>query len=267
MIPKPPAEIESKELAMACRRRNMNSMKALLGSAALGAGLAVFTCAIQAPAFAADPWAEAPTAQRPAPGTPDLNGGWIMSRPPHALKTTAGKDPPLLPAARGEYQKRQAALKADPATDPIAGCLMHGVPRILYAPYPVLIAQEKDRVNFVHEVNHTFRVVSLTRKPADPNAEDPAWMGYSTGRWSGKTLVIDTVGFNDKTWLDYSGLPHGPKLKVEERYTLANANTIIGEIKITDPDFYSNSWSTPFTLKRIPNYQPKEMVCVHDHKM
>jgi hypothetical protein len=219
-------------------------------------------------ASAADPWAELPTAQRPAAGTPDLNGGWMMQKPPKALKTTDGKDPPLLPAARAEYAKRQAALKADPNSDPIKSCWMHGLPRLLYAPYPVLIAQEKDRVNFVHEVNHTFRVVTLTRPlPKSPDDEDPTWLGYSSGRWQGKSLVIDTVGFNDKTWLDYSGLPHGKKLKVEERYTLKDANTLTGVVTITDPETYSAPWSTAFTLVRIPNYQPKEMVCVHDRKM
>jgi hypothetical protein len=245
------------------------TMKAMLTPTALRALLPALGCALLlgGAAAAADPWAELPAAQRPAAGTPDLNGGWMMQKPPKALKTVDGKDPPLLPAAKAEYARRQAALKTDPNTDPARNCWMHGVPRLLYAPYPVLIAQEKDRVNFVHEVNHTFRVVSLTRALPKPGEEDPAWMGYSSGRWQGKTLVVDTIGFNDKTWLDYSRLPHGKTLKVEERYTLKDSNTLVGTVTITDPETYSAPWNTAFTLVRIPNYQPKEMVCVHDHKM
>ena len=240
----------------------MNPMLKTLAPAAVACALLCGASALAA----TDPWAELPPAQRPAAGAPDLNGGWIMDSPPKALKTVDGKAPPLLPAAQAEYARRQAALKTDPGSDPVSKCLMHGVPRVLYAAYPVLIAQEKDRVNFVHEVNHTFRVVSFTRKLPGPADEDPAWMGYSVGRWDGKTLVVDTVGFNDKTWLDYSGLPHSDKLKVEERYALKGADTIAGTVTITDPETYARPWTTAFTLKRIPNYQPKEMVCVEDHK-
>jgi hypothetical protein len=240
----------------------MNPMLKTLAPAALAGALLCGASALAA----TNPGADLPPAQRPAAGTPDLNGGWIMASPPKALKTVDGKAPPLLPAARTEYARRQAALKTDPGSDPAAKCEMHGVPRILYAAYPVLIAQEKDRVNFVHEVNHTFRVISLTRKPPNPGDEDPAWMGYSTGRWEGKTLVVDTVGFNDRTWLDYSGLPHGGRLKVQERYALKGPDVIAGTVTITDPDTYARPWTTAFTLKRIANYQPTEMVCVHDHK-
>jgi hypothetical protein len=217
---------------------------------------------------AADPWDGVPVAQRPLAGTPNIGGMWAMPRPITRLKTLDGGDPPLLPAARAAYDKTAAALKADPNTDPLSKCWMHGVPRLIYAPYPVLISQEKDRINFVHEVNHTFRVISLTRSlPKLDGDLDPAWLGYSAGRWEGKTLVIDTIGFNDKTWLDYSGLPHSDKLTVQERYRLKDADTIEGQVTITDPQTFSRPWTTGFTLVRKPNYELKESVCVRDHKM
>jgi len=217
---------------------------------------------------ASDPWAGVPQAERPTAGTPDLSGVWAMPAPIHALKTTDGKAPPLLPAAKAEYQKRQAALKADPKSDPDSNCWMQGVPRLVYAPYPVLIAQEKDRVNLVYEANHTFRIVSLRHQlPKEGPDLDPLWLGYSAGHWDGKTLVIDTVGLNDKTWLDYSGLPHGEKLKVQERYTLKGPDRIEGVVTITDPDTYSRPWSTAFTLVKKPGYELKESVCVRDHRM
>jgi hypothetical protein len=220
-------------------------------------------------AFAAsDPWDGVPAAERPAPGTPNLSGVWAMPSPIHALKTSDGKDPPLLPAAKAEYEKRQAALKADPKSDPSANCWMQGVPRLIYAPYPMLIAQEKDRVNLVYETNHTFRVVSLKRAlPKEGPDLDPLWLGYSAGHWQGKTLVVDTVGLNDKTWLDYSGLPHGEKLRVQERYTLNGPDKIDGVVTITDPDTFSHPWSTAFTLVKKPGYELKENVCVRDHRM
>ena len=221
-----------------------------------------------AAAAAPDPWAGVPAAERPAPGTPNLSGIWAMPAPIRALKTTDGKAPPLLPAARAEYARRQAALKADPKTDPSSNCWMQGVPRLIYAPYPMLIAQEKTRVNLVYETNHTFRIIELGKAlPKEGPDLDPLWLGYSAGHWEGKTLVIDTIGFNDKTWLDYAGMPHGEKLKVQERYTLEGPGEIGGVVTITDPDTFSRPWSTAFTLKRKPGYELKESVCVRDHRM
>jgi hypothetical protein len=231
--------------------------------------IALAASALAGAAFAAaDPWEGVPVAERPAAGTPNLSGVWAMPSPVRALKTADGKDPPLLPAARAEYAKRQAALKADPKSDPVSNCWMQGVPRLVYAPYPVLIAQEKDRVNLVYETNHTFRIVSLRKAlPKESLDLDPQWLGYSAGHWEGKTLVVDTVGFNDKTWLDYSGLPHGEKLKVQERYTLKGPDRIEGVVTITDPDTFSRPWSTAFTLVRKPGYELKENVCTRDHRM
>jgi hypothetical protein len=239
-------------------------MKPVVKTGLAALGFAAILCGGSL-AAAPDPWAGVPQAVRPLPGTPDIGGVWQMPRRITALKTVDGKDPPLLPAAKAEYVRRQAALKADPHTDPVSNCWMQGVPRLLYAPYPVLIAQEHDRINFVHEVNHTFRVISLKRPlPADP---DPDWLGYSAGRWEGQALVIDTVGFNDKTWLDYSGLPHSDKLRVRERYTLKSPNLIEGTVTLTDPETFSAPWTTAFTLARKPGYELKESVCIRDHAM
>src|SRR5262249_16212231 len=148
--------------------------------------------------------------------------------------TADGKEPPLNAAGKAEYDRRRAAVQAgDHRIDPIDACLMHGTPRLLYAPYPFLILQTTRSVNFVHEVNHTFRIIYWDKEP--PEDPDADYLGYSIARFEGRTLVIDTIGQNDKTWLDYSGLPHGEQLKVEERYTLTDPNTIKGSITLTDP--------------------------------
>lgn len=204
--------------------------------------------------------------EQPLQGMPKLTGKWAMPSPIKHLLTTQGKDPPLNATGRAEYASRQAALKAgDSKIDPIASCLMHGTPRLLYAPYPFLILETARSVNFVHEANHTFRIIYWDKTP--PEEPDPTYLGSSIARFEGKTLVIDTIGFNDKTWLDYSGLPHGEKLKVEERYALADPNTIEGRVIITDPDYYTSSWSSNFTLKKQPGMELKESVCTDTHRM
>jgi hypothetical protein len=209
---------------------------------------------------------DAPLFEQPAPGTPNLTGKWAMPKPITHLLTSEGKEPPLNAAGKAEYARRQAALKAgDRKVDPISDCLMHGTPRLLYSPYPFLILQTTRSVDFVHEANHTVRIIYWDKEL--PDDSDPDYLGYSIARFEGPTLVIDTIGLNDKTWLDYSGLPHGEKLKVEERYTLSGHDTIKGSVKITDPDFYTTPWSTSFTLNRQPGMNLKENVCTDTHKM
>jgi hypothetical protein len=216
--------------------------------------------------FGAPSAADSAVFEEPHPGTPNLTGKWAMPRPITHLLTGDGKEPPLSAAGKAEYVRRQAALKAgDRKIDPISDCIMHGTPRLLYAPYPFLILQTTRSVNFVHEANHTFRIIYWDKAlPEDP---DPDYLGYSIARFEGSTLVIDTIGLNDKTWLDYSGLPHGEKLKVQERYTLTAADTIQGSVRITDPDYYRESWSSKFVLKRQPGMDLKESVCTDTHRM
>ena len=229
---------------------------------ALAAGAGLLVSGVVA---AAEP-AHAPVFEQPAAGTPNLTGKWEMPQRITHLLAADGKPPPLNAAGQAEYAKRQAALKAgDRKIDPTSDCLMHGTPRLLYAPYPFLILQTTRSVDFVHEVNHTFRIVYWDKAlPEDP---DPDYLGYSIARFEGATLVIDTIGLNDKTWLDYSGLPHGEKLQLQERYTLAGSNTIKGTIRITDPDYYSAPWTTPFTLQKQPGMAIKENVCMDTHSM
>jgi hypothetical protein len=233
---------------------------ALAASSAESASLA--SPALAATAAAVD----APLFEQPAPGIPNLTGKWAMSRPITRLVTADGKEPPLNEAGKAEYVKRLAALHTgNKKIDPVSECLMHGTPRLLYAPYPFLILQTTRSVNFVHEVNHTFRIIYWDKElPDDP---DPDYLGYSIARFEGRTLVIDTIGLNDKTWLDYSGLPHGEKLKVQERYTLSEPNTIEGSVTLTDPQYYTAPWTTRFTLKRQPGMDLKENVCTDTHRM
>ncbi|HEY6926199.1 MAG TPA: hypothetical protein VI653_22135 [Steroidobacteraceae bacterium] len=238
-------------------------MTSLTGQAAALLVLAGVVAAGPALALSA---AHAPLFEQPPADTPNLTGKWAMTRHITHLLTSDGKEPPLNAAGKAEYAQRQAALRAaDKAIDPINACLMHGTPRLLYAPYPFLILQTTRSVNFVHEVNHTFRIIYWNEAlPEDP---DPDYLGYSVARFEGRTLVIDTIGLNDKTWLDYSGLPHGQKLKVEERYTLTDPNTIQGAITLTDPDYYTAAWTTNFTLRKQPGMQIKENVCTDTHRM
>jgi hypothetical protein len=210
----------------------------------------------------------APVFEQPPAGTAEFTGKWAISKPGGHLLTAEGSEPPLNTAGKAEYDKRKAALKAgDHKIDPVSTCLMHGIPRLLYAPYPFLILQTTRNLTFVHEVNHTFRIIYWDKSPPAAEDVDPTYLGSAAAHIDGKTLVIDSLGFNDLTWLDYTGLPHGEKLTVQERYTLSDPQTIAGSVRITDPQFYTAAWTTRFTLKRQPGMSLKESVCMDTHQM
>ena len=120
-------------------------------------------------------------------------------------------------------------------------------------------------MNFIHEANHTFRNIYWNALPADE--PDPTYLGTAVAHFEGRTLVIDSSNFNDLTWLDYSGLPHGSKLTVQERYTLQGPDTIQGAITLTDPDFYTAPWTTRVTFRRQPGMSLRENVCMDTHRM
>lgn len=204
--------------------------------------------------------------EQPPAGTPNFTGKWAMPKPVRRLLTSDGKAPPLNAAGRKRYAENQAKLKTNPKVDPVSECLLHGVPRLTYSPYPFDIVQTTRAIAFVHEANHTFRIAYWNDPfPADEWANN--WLGHASAKFEGKTLVVETQGFNGETWLDYSGLPHGEKLKVQERFTLVGPTEVKGEVVITDPEFYARPWRSAFTLVKQEGMTIPENVCQDTHQM
>ena len=106
--------------------------------------------------------------------------------------------------------------KINTAFDPTGFCLFPGVPRINNSPFPMRVVQSIDSIVFLHEYMTTFRAVPLGAREHSKNPQ-PKFMGESIGKWDGDALVIDTVGLNDRTWLDTAGHPHSDVLHVTER--------------------------------------------------
>lgn len=126
--------------------------------------------------------------------------------------------------------------------DPEANCLPTGVPR--QNPYPWRIVQTPTHIFFLFEGNiHSYRQIFMDgrKHPADP---DPSWYGHSIGSWDGDTLVIDSVGFNDKFWFDFAGHPHTEQLHVVERFHRPDLTHLDYEAIINDPGAYT----APFTM-------------------
>jgi len=223
-----------------------------------------------------------PKAEHPRPtprltdGHPDLGndkGAWN----PRIIANIAGLGPggparspvekivevPFQPWAKTLYEQRLANLAKD---DPEGQCLPPGIPRMMATPFPFQIYQFPGRVIFVYEGGaHVWRVVYTDgrKHPADPN---PSYLGDSVGHWDGDTLVVDAIGFNDRTWLDQDGHPHTESLHVIERYTRTDEDTLHYEATIDDPKAYTKEWTTSYTIPWAPGTELLEYICQENNK-
>jgi hypothetical protein len=165
---------------------------------------------------------------------------------------------PFLPWARGVYDDR-AANQLEPHTR----CKPSGGPRQLLTPYGVEFVDlpELQRMYIVDLGGpHTLRIIYMDGRP-HPRDPVPTYYGHSVGRWDGDTLVIDTVGFNEKFWMDRVGLPHTEKLRMIERVTRVDFDNLRYEVTVDDPGAYSAAWTSGFMVRWSPNQEPFEYVC------
>lgn len=205
-------------------------------------------------------------AAQAAAAHPDFTGKWSAVGLTGALKTDKGALPPLRPEAKAVYEQRVADRAAKKLKDPVDACLPHGVPRLMTAPYPMLLLQANGQLDMIQEANHTTRLVYIDAPKADP--DDPKWLGDSTGHWDGRTLVVETINNDHRTWLDKAGLPHSDDMKVTERLSLgADGKTLTDRITIDDPKTYTAPWTTTVHYKRLPGMDLAENVCTRDHRM
>src|SRR5205809_3475002 len=156
-----------------------------------------------------------------APGdNRDLTGIWIG---PYTPNLARGITLSFQPGAEAAYRNHRGE------DDPTARCLPPGVPRALGSPFPIEILQDSTSVTILYEYMHLIR-----RIPTDGRGHaadlDSTFMGDSVGRWEGDTLVVDAIGFNDKTWVDTEGHQHSDALHVVERYRRTGADAIAYEV-------------------------------------
>jgi hypothetical protein len=149
---------------------------------------------------------------------------------------------------------------------PVVQCLPQGLPRAdltNYAPFKMI--QTPEEIVVLYEVDNTYRQIHLDGRklPADPQ---PSWLGYSVGKWEGDTLVVSSIGFNDKSWLDVAGHPHSEDMRVEERFHRRDfGHTDLG-ITVDDPKMYTRPISFKITEVLVPDSDVLESVCNENEK-
>jgi len=204
-----------------------------------------------------------------ADGKPDLSGVW-ESEVQYFMDLAKDLKPGnvvMQPWAKSLQAEREGRDHQD---DPLSQCMPPGVPRInmttAAAPHPFKIVQTPSLVVLLYETsaNSTFRQVFLDGRPL-PKEPQPTWLGYSIGHWDGSTLVVDTIGFNGRAWLDTAkGHPQTESGHVTERFTRRDFGHLDIDITIDDPGAYEKPWRAKVPVKLLADTDLIETYCENE---
>jgi hypothetical protein len=191
-------------------------------------------------------------APRAEDGKVDLSGVWVPD------STLLPGDPSYQPWAQKLYEERKANKGKD---DPERFCLPNGAVRV--NPLPYKIVQGPKMIVLLWEGNtHSYRRFFLDGRAHNLDIEPESYTGQSIGKWDADTLEVDTVGFNDKTWLDATGKPHSEAMHLVERYRRPDLGHLSVELTIDDPKAFTKPYkfTRTFTLAP-PGWELQEYVC------
>jgi len=206
-------------------------------------------------------------------GRPDLSGIWLRGRGistprenPAGLPgrldhfMPGGTDIPLRPEPAALYKQRAENFGKG---RPSERCLPHGIPDAMLYGGPLKIVQNRRLTLILFEEFNHFRQVFIDGRsfPHDPQ---PTWFGYSVGRWDGDTFVVDSMGFNDQTWMDDSGLPHSDALRTSERFRRRDFGHLDLRITFDDVKNYTKPWSVDITFNLLADTELIENICENE---
>jgi hypothetical protein len=203
------------------------------------------------------------------PANQNISGVWWIQRYSPKLEIVGGGELPWTPAGLKKYQENQAALKAGTLKDEARRvCVPDGVPRILVNPYPFQVIQTPGQVTLVYELNHVIRPILLDKPlpPADELEIFPYYSGHSVGKWEGDTFVIESAGFNEKTFLDATGAPHSDQMRVVERWKRVNDKNLEVVATITDPAMLTRPVQVRYVYDLHPEVRLEDYNCGDPHR-
>src|SRR5438309_3950377 len=173
----------------------------------------------------------------------DFTGIWELTRNDHSLGTPA---PPLTPAGMAAVKGRIADVPGVIGNAPWLQCNPMGFPRLMMDDEPMEFIMTKDKVLQVFQWEHRIRYLWTDGReaPSGENLENlgPSWYGHSAAKWDGNTLVVNTVGLEERAWLDNLGYPKSFHARIEEKWTRTDSVTLQLEMTLYDPDYYTAPW-------------------------
>lgn len=224
-----------------------------------------------------------PNLSAPAPrtpdGRPDLSGMWLIADPlpcPKLLTDDSGDCLEKMPISQitadlskvvpgGLPLKPWAAQlreqRKDHDIDPHVHCMPSNFPRFFTLPHITKFVQTRGLLVLMNEFNASYRQIFMDGR-ALPDDPEPSWNGYSTGRWEGDTLVVETNGFRDDLWMDMSGTPLTSAARVIERFHRPNSGTLVNDATIDDPRAYTRPWNLKIVLRLMVNTELMDEVCL-----
>ncbi len=228
----------------------------LLGAAA--ASLTLGAVAVSPVAAQSQTQSEIP---RLANGKPDFSGVWqTLSEAdydlePHAGRRDAPPGPGVVEEGKLPYKAEALAQRkrnwdSRAKDDPRLKCWVLGVPRSVYFPAPFQIFQREQDLTLLHQFGHQVRTIFTNGTGHQEDIEDGYYLGDSRASWDGDTLVTDVRNFNEETWLDRSGNYHSDALRVNERWSFVDANTIRYRATVQDDKVFTKPWSLEVLLHR-----------------
>jgi hypothetical protein len=185
------------------------------------------------------------TLKRDAQGRPDFSGMWNIQYTPDISTAVPGGKIPF--TAHG----LERWTNVDTAKDPTGFCLPVGPSRAFTSPFPAYILQSPSVIGVLFEYQTTWRMFYVNGKhPEDLGAYGSEFMGHSTAKWEGDALVVDTIGINERSWLDTAGHEHSDRLHLTERFEKINDDTIRYTVTYDDPVFFMQPFSIERTFRR-----------------
>jgi len=194
-------------------------------------------------------------------GTRESEGGYFGN----LAKDLKPGELAMQPWAETQVAENQRNLHKN---DPMVACLPPGVPRINLGgnrtmPHPFKIVQTPSLTLMLYEIFVDYRQIHTDGRPLPPDRH-PAWFGYSIGRWESDTFIVQTVGINDRTWLDDSGYPHSDQLVITERIRRQDFGHMTIEFTFDDPKMYTKPWTVTVPFELMPDTELLEYVCENE---
>jgi len=217
-------------------------------------------------------------APRTADGKPDLSGLWEPEKnrtcpPEGCFDMLAGEQffnigwglKDGLPYRPWAADARKIRMAENGKDDPVSRCLPGGVVKLHTTPLLRKIIQTPGLLVSLNETDATYRQIFTDGRtlPVDP---EPSWKGYSSGRWEGDTLVVESNGFRDGLWLDRSGSPLTDAAKMTERFRRVNYGKLEIEITVNDPKAYSAPWTVTLNQLIVVDTDLLDYVCLENEK-